>query len=367
MATNPMQRKARNSFLGGMLITLIITGAIIAFLIIQLMDIKKKEDAEKSASRSVYVLSKDVSSGQVITTDMLVMQTMNKSLIPSNATGDLSLIENYSLQDKEGNSVYTKTDKNGNASLYIKNNNTEYALLKDENTSNYYIEKNNNEKTFIELDSVPLVAKVDLKANSIITTDLVGKSDNIVTDDVRKQEYNMLILPTDLQTGDYVDVRLMMPSGQDYIVVAKKEVEIPVIGSVDSEDTVWMNLGEDEILSLSSAIVDAFRVKGSKLYVTKYTEAGMQQAATTTYIANAETLELINKDPNIVEKARTELTNRYNKMDYRNIRNNYLNKEVEAAGEDAKANLETEMEESITNTKENRKKYLDAISGSTVE
>ena len=42
-------------------------------------------------------------------------------------------------------------------------------------------------------------------------------------------------------------------------------------------------------------------------------------------------------------------------------------KEVEAAGEDAKANLETEMEESITNTKENRKKYLDAISGSTVE
>ena len=251
MATNPMQRKARNSFLGGMLITLIITGAIIAFLIIQLMDIKKKEDAEKSASRSVYVLSKDVSSGQVITTDMLVMQTMNKSLIPSNATGDLSLIENYSLQDKEGNSVYTKTDKNGNASLYIKNNNTEYALLKDENTSNYYIEKNNNEKTFIELDSVPLVAKVDLKANSIITTDLVGKSDNIVTDDVRKQEYNMLILPTDLQTGDYVDVRLMMPSGQDYIVVAKKEVEIPVIGSVDSEDTVWMNLGEDEILSLS--------------------------------------------------------------------------------------------------------------------
>ena len=54
-------------------------------------------------------------------------------------------------------------------------------------------------------------------------------------------------------------------------------------------------------------------------------------------------------------------------MDYRNIRNNYLNKEVEAAGEDAKANLETEMEESITNTKENRKKYLDAISGSTVE
>ena len=33
MASNPMQRKARNSFLLGMLITLVIAGAIIAFTI----------------------------------------------------------------------------------------------------------------------------------------------------------------------------------------------------------------------------------------------------------------------------------------------------------------------------------------------
>ena len=32
MATNPMQRKARNSFLLGMLIMLLITGAIIALV-----------------------------------------------------------------------------------------------------------------------------------------------------------------------------------------------------------------------------------------------------------------------------------------------------------------------------------------------
>ena len=32
MASNPMQRKARNSFLLGMIITLLITGAIIVFL-----------------------------------------------------------------------------------------------------------------------------------------------------------------------------------------------------------------------------------------------------------------------------------------------------------------------------------------------
>ena len=36
MAVNPMQRKARNSFLLGMIATLLITGAIIVLLFLQL-------------------------------------------------------------------------------------------------------------------------------------------------------------------------------------------------------------------------------------------------------------------------------------------------------------------------------------------
>ena len=110
-----------------------------------------------------------------------------------------------------------------------------------------------------------------MKANTVITKDLISKSDNTVADDVRREEYNVFVLPMDLATGDYIDVRLMLPSGQNYIVVAKKEVTIPNIAGADSEDTVWLNLREDEILSISSAIVDAARINGAKLYVTKYT------------------------------------------------------------------------------------------------
>ena len=43
MATNPMQRKARNSFLLGMSLTLVIAGAVIALLILQLKNYKEKE------------------------------------------------------------------------------------------------------------------------------------------------------------------------------------------------------------------------------------------------------------------------------------------------------------------------------------
>ena len=250
MATNPMQRKARNSFLLGMLVMLLISGIVIALLFMQLMNKMKEEKEELKASVNAYVLKQDVSSGQVITTDMLTIQTVNKNLVPSNATSDISVIENYALQDKEGNDIYTKYDNNNNPKLYIRKDNKEYEVKQEEETEYYYIERNNN-KEYLELNTVPLVAKVTMKKNTLITTELLSKSDNVVQNDMRKQEYNMLVLPMDLTTGDYIDVRLMLPSGQDFIVIAKKEVELPKINGVDSEDTIWINLSEDEILHMS--------------------------------------------------------------------------------------------------------------------
>ena len=264
--------------------------------------------------------------------------------------------------DKEGNEIYTKYDKDKNAVLYIKKDNKEYQLQKEDETDNYYIEKN-GDKEYVELNSVPLVAKVDMKANTVITKDLISKSDNTVADDVRREEYNVFVLPMDLATGDYIDVRLMLPSGQNYIVVAKKEVTIPNIAGADSEDTVWLNLREDEILSISSAIVDAARINGAKLYVTKYTEAGMQKAATPTYVVSSETAALMNKDPNILDKAMKELKSRYENIGSTEIRNNYINRAIDNAGEEGETNLKTNMEESITKSQENRKKYLDSLSG----
>ena len=363
MATNPMQRKARNSFLLGMFITMLIAGVIIAFLFIQLKNKMDKEKAELQASVQAYVLNQDVSSGQVITTDMLTKQTVNRNLVPSNATSDITVIQNYALQDKEGNNIYTKVENN-QPKLYINKNNREYEVKQEEETDNYYISKN-NDKEYLELDSVPLVAKVSMKKNTLITTELLNKGDNIVQDDVRKQEYNMLVLPTDLKTGDYVDIRIMFPNGQDFIVVAKKEIEVPNIGGVDSTDTIWANLSEDEILHMSCAIVDSAQVKGSKIYASKYTEAGMQNAATPTYPANESTLQLLQKDPNIVEKAMSEIRTRYSNQNGAELRNNYINSSINSQGEQAQSNLESSIQESITNSKNSRKQYLDSLSGKT--
>ena len=47
-------------------------------------------------------------------------------------------------------------------------------------------------------------------------------------------------------------------------------------------------------------------------------------------------------------------------------RNNYINSQVQSAGEEGKSNLQTKMDESTTNSKTTRKQYLDSLAGATV-
>ena len=301
MATNPMQRKARNSFLLGMLIMLLITGIIIGFLGFQLVKIKKEEQKEKASLVTVYVLNKNLRSGEEFSQSDLKTTQVIKSNAP-----------------------------------------TDYLTPSDLGEKN--------------------MAKISLTKGIVLSKEMIYTENNEIGKDVRKQEYNMLILPTDLETGEFIDIRLSLPSGQDYIVVSKKKVEIPNIGGVDSTDTIWINLSEDEILSMSNAIYDAYKVKGSLLYVNRYTEAGLQEAATPTYPVNREVLELIQGDPNILTDAKNALFTRYNDTQV-NQRTNVINNAIQNAGDQAQSNVETKVEESITNSKTTRKQWLDSLSG----
>ena len=60
MATNPMQRKARNSFLLGMILTLLITGIIIVLLFLQMKKLNDEKVAEEAAKVNVYAINQDV-------------------------------------------------------------------------------------------------------------------------------------------------------------------------------------------------------------------------------------------------------------------------------------------------------------------
>ena len=198
--------------------------------------------------------------------------------------------------------------------------------------------------------------------HTVVTIDTISKSTEKTTDDLRKVEYNMLVLPTQLETGEYVDVRLSLPSGQDYIVISKKQVEIPQINGVDVDDTIWMKLTEGEIITMNNAIVEAYKMAGSQLKVITYTEAGIQNAAIPTYVPTGEVMKLIESDPNIIQTAKNTLISRYNQSKEL-VRDNTINPLINSNGQDGEENLKTKVQESITNTKEKRKEYLESLGG----
>ena len=59
-----------------------------------------------------------------------------------------------------------------------------------------------------------------------------------------------------------------------------------------------------------------------------------------------------------------ELRTRYANTDSAGIRDN-INGAISGQGEQSQSNLETSLEESITNSKNSRKKYLESLSGTT--
>lgn len=300
MATNPMQKKARNSFILGILVAVIVMGLVVAFLLMQLMNLKEAENERVSRLVTVYALNSNIKSGDTIDISRLTQVTTDSYAAPTNALSIADLTENT-------------------------------------------------------------IAKIDLTAGTVITDSMVTESNEPLTNDLRLQEYNMLSLASQISTDDYIDVRLRMPSGLDYIVVSKKKVEIPVVDGVESLNTIWLKLTEDEITTMSNAIVEAYKMEGALLYTTKYVEPGTQDKATPTYVPSAEVVNLITQNPNVVAEAKTAIYNRYNT--YTSIRNN-INSEISRVDVNtANSNVNTGTQQETATALEQRQSYLDALAG----
>lgn len=299
MAMNPMQRKANNYLLIGILGTLLVTGLVIVFLFIQLNNLKQDAKKQQTNSKTVYVVSKDIKSGETVSYEKLTKKLVANIAIPENA-------------------------------------------LSVELT----------EKT---------IAKIDLKIGTVITDNMVQESDDKTTSDIRKQEYNTIILPTQIQDGDYIDVRLRLSNGVDYIVVSKKKVEIPQIDGVDSANSINIKLNETEIMVMSNAIIEAFIDKGSLLYAATYAEPGMQTSVIPTYVPSGIVQNALNANPNIEQEAKNALFARYNQN--ASTRTNVIDSTLAQYAQDRVDNIEAGVQEQITKAKEERQTYLESLGG----
>lgn len=310
MATiNPLERKARNSFIKGLVVAGLIGLIGIIALVIILVQMKGEEQARLDAQKKVYVLKTSVQSGTILTQDMFTTIGADANVAPVDAVTATSF--NSIAFDEEGN----------------------------------------------ELE---VIAKIDIAANTIVTSNMLTTSDNVNTDDVREEEYNMISLPSDLETGDTVDVRLRMPDGTNYIVVSKKKVTVLDQGGIPSINTISLELSEGEILMMSNAIVEAYMMEGSKLYLTRYVEPGMQAGAITTYVPNGDVQNLIAQDPNIVNEAKQELVNRINT--YGALNRSNINDELNTMDADDRADsVSSGTASEISDAQDARQSYLDSM------
>lgn len=303
MPSNPIQRKSRTAFFLGVLVMLIIAIVIVGVLYVVVFR-KDKEASKEEVVAYVYALKQDVRAGSEIDMSMVQEVKVGATAAPTD-------------------SIASKTkDSNGN----LKNLGFSYGGYK---------------------------SKIDLKAGTILSTSMMYEGDEI-QDSERLVEYNMITLPMDLDIGDYIDVRLMLPNGQDLIVTSKKQVK-NIFGS-----TISLYLTEDEILMMNSAIVEAYIMTASNLHITKYVEPGLQAKPQLTYVPTNEVITLININPNITSEARTVLANRI--ANGASVRDG-INTQTSQYSEDRKNNIESAIQKQIEAAKTARESYLSGLSG----
>ena len=293
MATNPMQRKARNSFLLGFVLAALIIGAVAGFLAYQLITMRKEKADLEATYKTVYILNHDVESGKTISLSDCRQTQITSLAIPQDYISPVDITEDT-------------------------------------------------------------IAKVNLKAGTMLSGSVLAKTGEETSNDLRLQEYNMIILPSLLDADSYIDVRLTLPNGQDFIVLSKKRV-------IDANaETVWLNMSEEEILVMSNAIVESYIMTGSKLYATQYVEAGMQASSTPTYVPSGAVVDLINNNPNIP----SIVISRYSD-NFRQRRNQDIQSMLNLYSEKALDNTEKGIQEEVNKLKESRAQYFDSLNATT--
>lgn len=225
MPSNPIQRKTRNAFLSGMLIMLLLAAAIIAVLYFTVLSDMLVGTTGTGGTVYAYRLISEIKSGEQIDPSKVEMVKVAANNLPAD---------------------------------YI------------------------NET----IDVTAYKSKINLQAGTVLSASLLYAGEGLA-DSTRLVEYNMLTLPSNLTVGDYIDVRFTMPSGQNYIVLSKKQVK-NIQGT-----TVTLYLTEDEILMMSSAIIESYVMKASNLQAIKYVQAGIQESSTPTYSVNSDVYQLI--------------------------------------------------------------------------
>jgi hypothetical protein len=180
------------------------------------------------------------------------------------------------------------------------------AITKD-NIEKRTIYSSQPQAGFITAHEIGKIALVDIPINTQVLNIML--TENSITKELREMEYGVVNISSNILNNETVDVRIFYPNGEDYIVLSKK-----IMKNINLDaQSCFLWLTEEEILRMSSAIVDAFLYNGAKIYTTKYIEPNLQEPSLITYEPSVSTLLLIQDNPNIIKTATNEVSKQVRK------------------------------------------------------
>ena len=150
-----------------------------------------------------------------------------------------------------------------------------------------------------EADLLGKRLKVSLTKGAALSADVLYEGAP-VADDERRVELREVELPKTLREDEYVDVRIVFPNGEDYLVVGHKRVYRIIRDDEGEVLALQLRLLEEELLRYQAACVDTKTYRDTRLYAVQYT-GEYQVAAQAYYPVNREVFRLLQWDPNIVE------------------------------------------------------------------
>ena len=219
-----------------------------------------------------------------------------------------SFFEYSKIQDlKAANIMYQTELSNNQQTVYVATDLINAGDIVTDTGENANVEKQTvytglESYNYITESEMNTRAKVDIAAGVPVMYNMV--TDVVVDNDTRDYEISVANLTTDQKENDVVDIRVIFPNGEDYVIISKKQIT-----NLNLENCVFTSqLNEEEILRFASAIVDAYMTTGARIYTTRYVEENIQETSTPNYPVRETTIALINSDPNVVTKA-TETLN----------------------------------------------------------
>ena len=200
------------------------------------------------------------------------------------------------------------TEKRENVNLYMLNKDVEAGeVLKEKHLSVQAVSCGNGEMKEVSLQEfIGKQAKYPLLKGTILSDQLVTMKDEAV-EDKRKLCYSYIRNAYELKKGDYIDVRIAFPNGADFTILSKKEVLQTEDNENGVSEGIWLGVTEEELLRMSSGVVDSYMLDGAYIYATLYINT-LQRETIVNYPVNVVVQELIKKNPNIVAIAQERKT-----------------------------------------------------------